>query len=60
MTNVRVVLELEQGERIAGWVVPASRPRERFDGLLELITAVDRLRATAGGGEPDRSEDSVR
>jgi hypothetical protein len=59
VTGVRVVLELEEGERIAGWVVPARRPRQRFDGLLELIAAVERVRAAAGG-EREGSEAEQR
>lgn len=44
MESVRLIVELEAGEPIAGWVDPPSGPRERFAGLLELVAMLDRLR----------------
>ncbi len=59
MAPLRLVVELETGEHVAGWLGPERGSRERFDGLLELVTALDRLRdadtareATGDSGGP--------
>ncbi len=59
MAALRLLVELETGEHVAGWLGPERGSRERFDGLLELVAALDRLRgadaareATAESGGP--------
>jgi hypothetical protein len=57
VAGIHLVLEIESGDRIAGWLVPERGPRERFEGLLEMVTAVDRLRRASAEDEtgvPDR------
>jgi hypothetical protein len=50
----KLIVELEPGEPISGWVVGDSPPRRRFDGLLELIALLESARAT--GGDPPAAE----
>ncbi len=52
VSAVRLILELTPGDPVTGWVEPVGGPRERFEGLLEMLAAFDRLRSTeppAGG-----------
>lgn len=46
---VRLIVELEAGDPITGWLEPVGGQRERFEGLLQLLTTLDRLRS---GGDP--------
>jgi hypothetical protein len=41
----RLILDLEPGEPIAGWIEGDGAPRQRFDGLLELIALLEGARA---------------
>jgi hypothetical protein len=41
----RLIVELEPGEPISGWVEGEGVPRRRFDGLLELIALLESARA---------------
>jgi hypothetical protein len=56
MTPVRLILELEGGEPIAGWVDSPLGPRERFTGLLELVAMLDRVRS--GDDDPGSEDDT--
>jgi hypothetical protein len=48
---LRIVLELEPGvEPVKGSASTASEPSVRFDGLMELVAAIDSLRASRPGG----------
>ncbi len=49
----RLVLELEAGEPIRGWLAVPNGPRRRFAGLLELVAALDHLRGDGALGEAD-------
>ncbi len=40
----RLVVDIERGEQIAGFVVGGDLGRRRFDGLLELVVLLERAR----------------
>ncbi len=40
----RLVVDLESGEQIAGFVVGDDLRRRRFDGLLELVALLEHAR----------------
>ena len=43
---LRVVLDLERGrDPVCGWLEPQNGVRERFEGLLGLLAALDAARA---------------
>ncbi len=52
VSAVRLIVELSAGDPVMGWVEPVGGRRERFEGLLEMLAAFDRLRGTErpGGG----------
>lgn len=45
MAPLRLLLEVDPGEPIAGSLGHVDGPREPFSGLLELVAVLDRLRA---------------
>ena len=48
---LRLVLELEQGrDPVRGWLRGPDGTRERFEGLLGLLAALDAARASERGG----------
>jgi hypothetical protein len=51
-------VELDGNEHIAGWLVPEHGPRERFEGLLEMVAAVERLRHKSE--HPDAARDGLK
>jgi hypothetical protein len=59
---VRLLVELEAEDPVAGWVVPERGARERFDGLLEMVAVLERLRdaGTALDATRDRWPTSTR
>ena len=42
--SARVVLELDPGEPISGWISGSRGPAEPFRGWVELTSKLDRLR----------------
>jgi hypothetical protein len=40
-----LIVELDAGDPVTGWVERAAGPRESFEGLLEMLAAFDRLRS---------------
>jgi hypothetical protein len=57
VSPVRLTLELDAGNPITGWIEPVDSAREPFEGLLELIVALDRLRSIE---PPAPTEDAPR
>ncbi|MHB8695823.1 MAG: hypothetical protein ACYDHH_31800 [Solirubrobacteraceae bacterium] len=55
MSPVRLVIELEDGEPVRGWLALPDGEREPFAGLLELLAVFDSLRASHG---PARQRDA--
>ena len=54
---VRVVLELDPGvEPISGTITAASGPAQSFNGLMQLVAALDGMRE----GQVATSEDEAR
>ena len=48
---LRLVLELEQGrDPVRGWLRGPDGTRERFEGLLGLLAALDAARSSERGG----------
>lgn len=58
--SVRLIIELDDGDPPTGRVGRDgdSDPGERFEGLLELLSTLDRLRADAPPGEESASASS--
>jgi len=48
-----LIIELNAGDPVTGWVESADGPRESFEGLLEMLAVFDRLRT---GERPARGE----
>lgn len=46
--TVRVVLDLEHGEPMSGWIAREGESATRFVGLLDLMSLLHRLRAGTG------------
>lgn len=43
--TVRVVVDLEAGEPLSGWIARDGESATRFVGLLDLVSLLDLLRA---------------
>ena len=52
--NARLVIEVEPGEPVRGWVAREGGPAKRFDGLLSFYSLFERLRRD---DEADASSD---
>lgn len=49
---IRVLIELEPGERVTGRAAIEGHEPVSFDGMLGFLTVFDRLRAAESTGEP--------
>jgi hypothetical protein len=50
-SNARLVIEVEPGEPVRGWLAREGGPARRFDGLLSFFSLFERLRRD----DPDRA-----
>lgn len=56
-SHPRLVVELEPGEPVCGWVAREGGPRTRFEGMLGLLSLFEHLRRDEDAAVLDATEE---